>query len=394
MAAINFYLKGNTVYARINNGRTFESRITTGIRIEKPTHWSKSKRVILSADKSARTKNNLLADFKDKVLNIVYETPESMLNASYIKQQIEAQKQGRQKLSDFWQLFEIYRESKSTTHRKRTKQKLDTLKVHLYDFENTLPFKLDVHTIDRNKLSQFRDWMYNDKGFRTATTARYIAYTKMFLNFLLEEKIITNSDWKLFKNRYEPDSIKVIFTDDEIEKLRAYNGKDFLENARDIVMIGILTGLRYGDIARITRANVEGDILTIRQEKTQAIVQIPLSGESKQLIDKLITKQLRMISNQRLNQFMKELAEACNINSPVEKTIFKGNLTTNVVKPKFEMVSYHTTRRTFCTRLLLKGVPAQVVMKFSGHRDYKSFRKYVNIPAESETEMVRNALGA
>ena len=42
--------------------------------------------------------------------------------------------------------------------------------------------------------------------------------------------------------------------------------------------------------------------------------------------------------------------------------------------------------------ILLKGIPAEIVMKFSGHKDYKSFAKYVNVPKNIETDLVRKAL--
>ncbi|MBB6460935.1 tyrosine-type recombinase/integrase [Flammeovirga kamogawensis] len=56
------------------------------------------------------------------------------------------------------------------------------------------------------------------------------------------------------------------------------------------------------------------------------------------------------------------------------------------------MITTHTGRRTFATRLLLKGVPTKTVMKFTGHKDERSFAKYVNIPKEKEMDLVRMAL--
>ena len=63
-----------------------------------------------------------------------------------------------------------------------------------------------------------------------------------------------------------------------------------------------------------------------------------------------------------------------------------------IIKPKYEYISSHTGRRTFATNLLNKGVAAEIVMNFTGHKDYKSFSKYVNIPKRTEMEIVRNAL--
>lgn len=53
-----------------------------------------------------------------------------------------------------------------------------------------------------------------------------------------------------------------------------------------------------------------------------------------------------------------------------------------ITKKKFEEVSSHSCRRTFCTLKFLKGMPAQVIMKFSGHKSERSFLKYLKLDAE------------
>ena len=61
-------------------------------------------------------------------------------------------------------------------------------------------------------------------------------------------------------------------------------------------------------------------------------------------------------------------------------------------KAKKGLITTHTGRRTFATELLLKGVDAGMVMQFTGHKDYKSFSSYVNIPKQTQMNIVRNAL--
>jgi len=101
---------------------------------------------------------------------------------------------------------------------------------------------------------------------------------------------------------------------------------------------------------------------------------------------------LHSITNQRMNKYVKELCKLAEINEPFEVHRYKGRVKETGTVEKHELVTTHTGRRTFATKLLSKGVPAEIVMTFTGHRDYKSFSKYVNIPRKTEMQIVRKAL--
>ncbi len=118
----------------------------------------------------------------------------------------------------------------------------------------------------------------------------------------------------------------------------------------------------------------------------------PLTPEAADICLKLIDGSVHHISNQKMNTYVKELCEKAEIKEPFEKHIYKGRDKTVLVVPKYELISTHTGRRTFATNLLSRGVPAEVVMNFTGHRDYKSFSKYVNIPKRTQMEVVKKAL--
>jgi integrase len=154
--------------------------------------------------------------------------------------------------------------------------------------------------------------------------------------------------------------------------------------------------LRYSDFSRIGKQHLkktdDGYVLEIRQEKTDDFVNIPLTGESLKTVNDLISGTIHPITNQKMNSYVKDLCEVAEINEPFEVHSYKGREKQTETVPKYKLVTTHTGRRTFSTRLLSRGVPAEVVMKFTGHKDYKSFIKYVNIPKEAEMKIVRKAL--
>ena len=90
-------------------------------------------------------------------------------------------------------------------------------------------------------------------------------------------------------------------------------------------------------------------------------------------------KALPVISNQKMNDQLKELAELAEIKEPVRETYFKGNKRMDEVKPKYKLISTHAGRRTFICNALSLGIQPQVVMKWTGHSDYKAMKPYIDI---------------
>lgn len=76
---------------------------------------------------------------------------------------------------------------------------------------------------------------------------------------------------------------------------------------------------------------------------------------------------------------LKELAELAGIDEPVRETYYKGNERIDVVSPKYALLGTHAGRRTFICNALALEISPQVVMKWTGHSDYKAMKPYIDI---------------
>lgn len=90
-------------------------------------------------------------------------------------------------------------------------------------------------------------------------------------------------------------------------------------------------------------------------------------------------KALPVISNQKMNDYLKELGELAEINEPVSETYYKGSRRIDTITPKYALLGTHAGRRTCICNALALGIPAQVVMKWTGHSDYKAMKPYIDI---------------
>ena len=408
MASVRFNLKRpkadtSAIECIISDGRKFRVRLSTRISV-KPKHWSKKNRNVLSADHYSSSKNLFLyGNGKDKkgygpmVLSIYLEAKAKGLlpDREYFYNELDPKPKD---VTSFWELWETYLKSKSGIFKKNSFVKFNSLKTHLEAFEKDNKKSLSLENITNELMEDFQNFLYHKQNLNTQSTEKYISIFKMFLNWCLQRKYTTNADFKNFTAIRQPDSLKVIMTDDDIELLIKVDlgEKNYLKNVRSLFLLACDTGLRYGDFSRISKQhlkhNQDGYTLELRQNKTEDFVYIPLTDEALKTVRDMIEGKLHAITNQRMNLYVKELCKLAEINEPFEVHQYKGREKRIITVPKYELITTHCGRRTFATRLLENGVPAEIVMNFTGHKDYKSFSKYVNIPKRTEMKIVRQAL--
>jgi len=96
------------------------------------------------------------------------------------------------------------------------------------------------------------------------------------------------------------------------------------------------------------------------------------------------SKAFPVISNQKMNEYLRELMEMAEIDEPIRETYYKGNQKFDEVSPKYAIMSSHAGRRTFICNALALGIPPQVVMKWTGHSDYAAMKPYIDIADQTK----------
>ena len=184
----------------------------------------------------------------------------------------------------------------------------------------------------------------------------------------------------------------------ENELFRIYNLKNLperLKRARDIFCFGCFTGLRFSDIDKLRHFHLNDDFIEIKAEKTKDSLRIPLNVYAKEILykyqDSFNDRPLPTgLSNQKTNEALKEIGEHAKLNDIICLEKFNGSNKVTITKKKYELLSTHTARRTFVTLALEKGIRAEVVMTMTGHKNYKTFKRYIKITDKvTQLEMYR-----
>ena len=145
---------------------------------------------------------------------------------------------------------------------------------------------------------------------------------------------------------------------------------------------------------RIVLFNVAGiieldDRIRIRASKTGKPVVIPLHPIVSAVLAKYGGQMPPAISNQRLNDYVKEAAEMVpSLQVSVVAGITKGGVRREVKYAKWELVSSHTARRSFASNLYRRGIPARTIMSVTGHRTDKAFMRYIRLDGEQHADMI------
>jgi integrase len=261
-----------------------------------------------------------------------------------------------------------------------TLSKYRTAREHLRNFSKAKKYRVDFDTVDVAFYQRFMAYMVKDKGLAKNTVGKYIRTLKTWLNAAQDDNPLLMPKYRSrrFKAPSEP-TRKAYLTAPELHDLLHLDlsGKRRLEQVRDLFIIGAWTGLRFSDWSSITAVDIAEDRIRIATtQKTKEAVTIPVQACVRALLAKYDNVLPPVISNQKTNAYLKEIA----VMVPSLKAIMFG-------RPKAEQVATHTARRSFASNAFrgdgYKGpVPVSTIMAITGHRTEKAFRTYICLDAD------------
>ena len=158
-----------------------------------------------------------------------------------------------------------------------------------------------------------------------------------------------------------------------------------LLKTRDLFCFCAFTGLRYSDMAALKRTDITSDFINVITEKTDCTLKIPLNAYSRAILQKYEDERypgnlaLPVITNQKMNEYLKDLCEICGFNTPIKYSYYRGRVRYDEVYPKWQLLGTHGARRTFICVSLELGIPTTVIQKITGHTNEAAMRPYIAI---------------
>ncbi|WP_286333333.1 site-specific integrase [Duncaniella freteri] len=272
--------------------------------------------------------------------------------------------------------------------------KCRTIRKHLYSISR----KLSLNDIINGGINILIEHFakvpdnFKQKGLANTTIKNDIAFVKVFLRWAQEHGYCDASPFLYQKVKLKTAEKPVIFlTKEELMKVYDFDfgHKNYLSQVRDVFCFCCFTSLRYSDVYNLRRSNITDSEIHITTIKTHDTLTIELNRYSRAILDKYADipfpddKALPVITNQKMNDYLKEMGKVCGIDTPITITRYKGTQRYDKTYKKYELLSTHCARRTFVCNAIMLGIPTNIVMKWTGHSDYATMKPYLDIADET-----------
>lgn len=260
---------------------------------------------------------------------------------------------------------------------KGTLSRWKTTKTKVSDFLSTEYKRKDIplDQIVYAFAEDFADYLMLEQGLENNTAMKYLKNVKQTLKAATERNWLLKNPLAGYKCSYFNPERDIL---DELEIMQLYNKKlpiARLAEVRDAYVFMCFTGYAYKDASLLQPGHVtkhfDGEDWIIKnREKTWCRENVPLLPIAKEILERYKNHPyciannvlLPIKSNQKMNSYLKELAELCGI---------EKNLTT------------HTARHTFATTVTLaNGVPIETVSALLGHKNIRTTQIYAKIVAK------------
>ncbi|MCX6146344.1 MAG: tyrosine-type recombinase/integrase [Candidatus Kapabacteria bacterium] len=263
-------------------------------------------------------------------------------------------------------------------------------KRFLFEFRKETTFEC----IDERFLIEFRTFLIKKKDYEINGTTPILKNALLvFLNWATANGYNNNMKYKNFKISNTEKHHNVYLSLKELERIKNIeNLPPYLENTRNWMMIMSYTGLRVSDALRLDNSNVnlKEKTIDIIAQKTKSRVIIPIISLSLPYIEKLLNNEVYKISEQKLNNYYKELCKLASIDNKITVSTFKLKKTEQIL-PKYELITNHSFRRSFATNSLSLGIQPSNIMKITGHKTLSSFENYIGFTVQNAVDEVSKA---
>ncbi len=364
------------VFMRIS---LMNKRLTLATKIfVKPNDWSDQNGKLKTNSEEGRRINKMLEAFKMKA----FEYQRVLMNQGkdVTLENMKAKWYGLtlEKSRMLMEVFKQHNEQmKALVNREFSPLTLARYETSYRHTQEYMKWKFRIEDIDIKKLnyeflSDYEFWLKSQRKCDHNTSVKYLSNFKKIVHICIKNGWLERDPFVGFKMT-KRDVERPFLVDEELKRIIA---KQFIapriNQVRDIFIFCCYTGLAYADVEKLTREEITTGIdgekwIWTNRKKTDTATRIPLLSQALEILDRYNDdpqclnkgRLLPVLSNQKMNTYLKEIADACDI---------------------IKKMTFHTARHTFATTVTLSnGVPIETVGKMLGHRNLKTTQHYARI---------------
>jgi len=441
MSTINAFIrtknqnKPTIVRFRVRNGVNIDVEYQTNILIN-PLLWDSQKQIVKASRKfpneDVNNQNLRINEFRIIIYEIL-NSKDMYCNfcSDYLKAEIHKKLYPVIELDktitlidklSFFEIFDIFLKKHDISKQRIASYKVVKRSLERFEYvsqKKNPSYLLSFETLSYDEIVEIElflrnefEFLKSDKSYKKRfayyksnrprgvnTVVGMLKKLRAFNNWAIANDYTTNYPFKKYKFKECIYGTPIFLTLNELEILYKFNfsSNKHLDQQRDIFVFQSLTGLRVGDMCKLTRANIIGGCVHYIPEKTKkehgTTVIVPLNEIAKEIVEKYKNlkgkKLLPFISFQQYNYSIKDILTLTDIKRNV--TVINPVTRDYEIKPINKIASSHLARRNFIANLYLHVQDQAMLSSLTGHvSNSKSFERYRQITNELKEELVNH----
>lgn len=262
-------------------------------------------------------------------------------------------------------LFDEYNKNVYKVKALSTYLKYEAVRNYIADYIKQRYGKADylLSEIDVNFIIGFENYLMKFRKYNVNTAAKKIELFRRIVNIACEKQAISNNPFNHYRIKRQ-EVVRAFLSEKELQSIlsKKFSTKR-LEQVRDVFIFSCFTGLNYSDLSMLTAENIETDkdgnpIIKIMRSMTYTPVIIPLLSVPQKILNKY-GQNLPIASNQKMNDYLKEIGDVCGIG---------------------ENLTFRVARNTFATTITyMNGVPIETISRMLGHTNINTTQTLVRM---------------
>ncbi|MDB5141207.1 MAG: recombinase [Mucilaginibacter sp.] len=360
-----------------------------------PSRWNASAQKMTGTNEEARAFNLYLKTLEQQV----YDSHRQLIdgNVPVTVQSLKAKLFGKAIAPEVKTLVPIFKE-----HNRRVKALVGkeyapgTLERYTTSLKHTIDFMkwhykiadIEIVKIDHDFISSYDFYLRSEKNCCNNTAVKYLKNFKKIIRICLSNGWLYKDPFAAHKSKLN-EVVPAFLTAQELQTITKKEfASERISQVRDIFLFSCYTGLAYADVKKLKRSEITIGIdgqqwVFTSRKKTDTSSRIPLLPIAFSIMNRYQDhpqcinegRLLPVLSNQKMNAYLKEIADICGVEKPF---------------------TYHTARHTFATTVTLSnGVPIESVSKMLGHKNIRTtqhYAKILDIKVSKDMEILRNKL--
>ncbi len=409
MATIKYSIQGKSnltpIYVRFQDGRKKVAKAKTGYFIDR-SRWSNARCLPIGTNGDEKNLINRLKELESKIL-IEYQNSDNhvTIDSKWLYAIINKKELKKSDEDEFppslVDYFSYYYEQKKMLGSKLSLLKKINSQKAIYKAFDTYKRKKHLLTeIDLKYGDDLIRFLKTKKKYKQSYIFRTIKFLKTVCRDAARRGAEVNEKFEMISTKDEV-AHKIYLNPNEIDRIRYLNlDKEYLDNARDWLLISCFTGQRISDFMNFTSQNIKRtskgvDVISYTQKKTGKPHMSILLKEVREILDKRNGEFPRKISDQKYNKYVKEVARLAELNELIEGTLYDPKIERNSdgLYEKWRLISSHIGRRSFATNYY--GIyPTSMLMAQTSHSTERAFLQYIGKGrldyVESFAELIKN----